>query len=223
MTNNSNPGCLARLLNLLGIQLRSSEAAEPDLPYHAVDTLLSPAEVSFYHVLRATTGEQATIFAKVRLGDLLYVRAGDRSQNTSYRNRIDRKHVDFLLCDPKTTTPLAAIELDDASHQRKDRAARDEFVDSVFAAAGLTLVHIPAGRTYSPTKLAATLANAGVVLDSFSAATQQTTVKDTQPPLCPDCGVPMVARTATRGQHAGKQFYACPNYPKCRRIIPMEN
>jgi hypothetical protein len=39
-----------------------------------------------------------------------------------------------------------------------------------------------------------------------------------RPPFCPKCGVPMVLRTAQRGQQAGEKFYGCPNYPRCREI-----
>ncbi|HAG04393.1 MAG TPA: DNA-binding protein [Lachnospiraceae bacterium] len=35
---------------------------------------------------------------------------------------------------------------------------------------------------------------------------------------CPKCGNPLILRTAKRGENAGKQFYGCSNYPKCRYI-----
>lgn len=35
-------------------------------------------------------------------------------------------------------------------------------------------------------------------------------------PVCPQCGVPLVLRTATKGSTAGKQFWGCSNFPKCR-------
>lgn len=41
-------------------------------------------------------------------------------------------------------------------------------------------------------------------------------------PLCPKCNTPMVLRTATTGERAGKQFWGCGNYPKCRSIINLE-
>jgi len=41
------------------------------------------------------------------------------------------------------------------------------------------------------------------------------------PPLCPNCGVPMVLRVASRGEHQGKPFYGCPNYPRCREVVPI--
>ena len=42
------------------------------------------------------------------------------------------------------------------------------------------------------------------------------------PPLCPQCGVPMKLRLARQGQHQGKRFYGCPNFPKCREVIPID-
>lgn len=41
------------------------------------------------------------------------------------------------------------------------------------------------------------------------------------PPLCPTCGIPMVLRVARRGEHQGKPFYGCPNYPQCREVVPV--
>lgn len=38
-------------------------------------------------------------------------------------------------------------------------------------------------------------------------------------PLCPRCGAPMILRTAKKGANAGKQFYGCSTYPKCRGIV----
>ena len=33
---------------------------------------------------------------------------------------------------------------------------------------------------------------------------------------CPRCGSPLALRTAKKGPNAGKQFYGCNNFPKCR-------
>jgi four helix bundle suffix protein len=35
-------------------------------------------------------------------------------------------------------------------------------------------------------------------------------------PPCPQCGKPMVLRTAKTGQNAGKQFLGCSDYPDCK-------
>lgn len=41
--------------------------------------------------------------------------------------------------------------------------------------------------------------------------------------ICPRCGAPMVKRQAARGKNAGKLFYGCSNFPKCRGIVNIEN
>ena len=40
--------------------------------------------------------------------------------------------------------------------------------------------------------------------------------------VCPSCGAPMILRQANRGGNAGKKFWGCSNYPKCRHIINTE-
>ena len=37
--------------------------------------------------------------------------------------------------------------------------------------------------------------------------------------ICPVCGGELVLRTARRGANAGKQFYGCSGFPKCRYIL----
>lgn len=40
-----------------------------------------------------------------------------------------------------------------------------------------------------------------------------------KPPLCPQCASSMKVRTAKSGEHAGKKFWGCSTYPKCRGIV----
>jgi very-short-patch-repair endonuclease len=99
-------------------------------------------------VLRSKIPPEWHLVAKVNLADLFFVRQPHRNQ--AARNRIDRKHVDFVICDAATMRPLLAIELDDASHERADRIARDAFVDRVFETAGLPLQHVRFAWAYQP-------------------------------------------------------------------------
>src|SRR5262249_51950676 len=97
------------------------EQAQHEFPYALRDDFLSPAEQSFYQVLRTVVGDKLVICPKVALADLFFAKTGDARQNRVALNRIDRKHVDFLLCEPKTMRPVVGIELDDKSHDRPDR------------------------------------------------------------------------------------------------------
>jgi len=115
-----NPGCLGRLLAMLGIKPRELDNGLPveHLPYRVRDDFLSKAEHSFFLVLRQMMGEYFTVPTKVNLSDLFYI--SKPNENRTARNKIDRKHVDFLICDPKTMKPRFAIELDDVSQLRRE-------------------------------------------------------------------------------------------------------
>jgi hypothetical protein len=192
-------------------------AASPDFPYHLRDNFLSPAELSFYGVLRTVVDSRATISAKVGLNDLFYVKREDPSRYRIYTNKIDRKHVDFLLCDPVTMRPIVGIELDDKSHERTDRKERDAFVDQVFQAAQLPLLHVPAKRGYVTSEIAALLAP---YLNIPADPRPQKTITATDAaPSCPRCGNPMILRKAKKGSNVGEQFWGCSNYPDCRAMV----
>ena len=151
------------------------------------------------------------------------------NENQAYqanRNKIDRKHVDYLICDPTTMRPRVGIELDDSSHDRRDRQKRDEFVDRVFEAARVPLLRIPAQAAYNPSVLwsqvAPHLEAPEMAAPQPSQPPMATPTPDSGPPTCPQCpkcGVPMVLRTASKGKRAGQQFFGCRNYPKCRETV----
>lgn len=100
------------------------------------------SEAAFYQVLSEAVSGRYVIFAKVRLLDICDV----PSRDYAAQNRIDKKHVDFLLCDANTFRPAVAIELDGSSHQRRDRAESDAFKDDLFSFIGIPLLRFKAER-----------------------------------------------------------------------------
>ena len=97
-------------------------------------------------------------FAMVRIADLLRVQEGIKNRR-SWINKILAKHVDFVLCEPATLEPILCIELDDRSHQRSDRQARDEFLDEAFDSAGLPLLRVPVRSSYQSGEIRALIDN----------------------------------------------------------------
>lgn len=126
-----------------GRELPGDSPAPP--PFARRSYFFSSAERSFYEVLCRLTPEH-TVFAKVRLADLVRVQASGREFWQRF-NSISAKHVDFVLCDEQLA-PIVAIELDDSSHESPKRVARDQFVDSVLESAALPIVHVAAKRGY---------------------------------------------------------------------------
>jgi len=200
--------------------------ADKMLPYMTRDDFLSSAEKSFYLTLKTFINEKAVICPKVSLKDIFFVsKSADNGAGKDYMKyfgRIAQKHVDFLLCDPKSMKPLCGVELDDSSHIKEKRAARDEFVDRVYANAGLPLVHIPLKQGYSVDDLKK-------IFDCFDGKSLETSnneivkpINTKTVPLCQKCGIPMVRRRATKGDNEGKEFYGCPNFPRCHEKLPIE-
>ena len=192
-------------------------ADKSEYPYFQRDAFLSPAEHSFFMVLKSVVGDSALISVQVGLVDLFYARSSDASKYRIYTDKIDRKHVDFLLCDPKTVRPIVGIELDDKSHQRSDRQARDEFIENVFRAAKLPLVGIPVKHSYSVTELQALL-KPYLAIDKPALANAPISTQDVEP-CCPKCGSAMVLKTAKSGANQGEKFWECSNSPQCRGIL----
>ena len=120
--------------------------------YQRVASLFTPAELRFYNVLRSGVQPTHVIMAKVRIADLLKPVAKGPSFLSAF-NKISAKHADFVLCDAQSMMPLLVIELDDASHARESRLARDEFVDRAYADAQLPILHIKVRASYSPAEL----------------------------------------------------------------------
>lgn len=109
---------------------------------------MSDAEVRFYKALSEAIGMKYRIFAKPRLNDIVYAVDANRSNWQSRSNKLRMKHVDFLLCDTTSLVPVCVIELDDSTHARQDREARDGFVNSALKAAGVPIAHFPVRSAY---------------------------------------------------------------------------
>lgn len=234
--SNAQPGCLFAIFRLLGLAPGSS-AGEEALPYRLRDDFLSPAELSFYRSLQQAVGERWVICPKVRVADILFVK--DRRANMAHANRLSQKHADFVLCDPATMKPVAVVELDDESHARLDREARDEFLDRAYAAAGLPALHMAAKRGYTQADLAALLspltdptpvpagaATPPAAIPSTPAGNapvaQRSAAGDpASPPRCPKCGIAMVQRSSKRPDARAQSFWGCANYPRCRETAPL--
>ena len=123
------------------------------LPYKKRQYFFSKAERSFYEVLlQALKDNNYTVFSKVRLLDLFYLPKNTNKPQT-HINKIQSKHIDFVICDSQSLKTLLAIELDDSSHLNLNRMERDEFINDIFKQAQFPLLRIPAKASYSVQEL----------------------------------------------------------------------
>lgn len=218
---------------LVLMAIAKGRAASPAGTYQAVPFLLSKAERSFYGVLTQAVGNYGTVFAKVRVADVLAPSKGlGRAGWQRAFNAISAKHVDFIVCDPKTSAILLAVELDDASHNTGRRQVRDDFLNKACASAKVPLLRVKAASGY----VVAEIRRQALALMAVSAAEDHACADEPKlgsltlnesvqitalPPACPACGDSMVLRKARSGANAGGEFWGCSRYPKCRGMLPQ--
>jgi ssDNA-binding Zn-finger/Zn-ribbon topoisomerase 1 len=165
------------------------------------------------------------------------------SKRTTSQNRINQKHLDFVICKASDLSVVGVVELNDQSHIREDRAKRDVFVDNALGAAKVPIIHFSARKGYVVSDVRSLLQEGFKLTPNFTnvantheapvlsdiapiqkIALQENPITVTPPetPACPACKSPMVTRQATKGSHAGKLFWACTAFPKCRQVISIE-
>lgn len=124
---------------------KEETSQQSNLPYIRKN-LLTKNEWGFYKQLKPIADKlNLHILAKVRLADLVEVQKGlNNSEWQTAFNRINKKHIDFVLCNPENLYPMLLIELDDSSHQQEKQKARDTFVESLYEKTGYKLLRVSA-------------------------------------------------------------------------------
>ena len=146
---------LVKLLKLLVPDKRVGSTASP---YEAISYLFTPAERSFLAVVDRLMGSDYRVFGKVRAADVLQVSKGlGRSAWQQAFNRIKSKHFDFVICRASDSAIILLIELDDKSHNNKDRIERDAFVEQAAESACLPLLRIRCQKSYQLNEIASLL------------------------------------------------------------------
>jgi hypothetical protein len=199
------------------------------LPYKSREILFTPAELNFLNALEQSLNKNYRIYGKVRLCDIIEPKK--KLDGKSFQrafNRISSKHVDFVICNARSLAIEMAIELDDSTHEQKDRRSRDEFLDAALGAAHVPIARFPVKRSYS-------LKGLQDKLGDFVVATQEPVVgkavEVVEPKAvivipeavndiarCSSCGSEMKVREKKSGDEAGKKFWVCVQYPRCRSV-----
>ncbi len=191
--------------------------ARTDSPYRLRERFLSTPEVALFRLLQKMAGDRYVVCPKVALTDIFTIIRPN--ENVHFYNKIFRKHVDFLLCDPKTLRPAIAVELVKPVAKAETRP-NDQFMEELFLGEGIPLVHVPLGENYDVNDL----------INLFTIAIAKTTsVKRDSPdspgdsvPMCPICGKMMVLRIHRDGANAGKKYYGCMDSPRCVGVAAVD-
>ena len=118
------------------LQTRNRSAAGPSpWPFYVKRMLTQPEQVLYHRLVKSLPNH--VVLAQVQMSRVLGVKKGFRFHE--WNNRINRMSYDFVVCD-KAATVIAAIELDDKSHESERRRDSDAKKSKATADAGLRLV-----------------------------------------------------------------------------------
>lgn len=127
---------------------REGSAEKEYLPYVKRSYLMTQAEHNFYKVLEEAVAGKYHIVPQVKLSSIIDVNRYAKNKYI-YRNKIDRKSVDFVLFEKEHFTPYLVIELDETSHQLPEREDRDRLVDAIMEKVGLKIEHVKTSYAYN--------------------------------------------------------------------------
>ena len=104
-------------------------------PFYVKKPLTQPEQVLYHRLVQSLPDH--IVLAQVQVSRILGVKKG--SKFNEWNNRINRLSYDFVVC-TKDSTVIAAIELDDKSHEKASRQDTDDKKNKASADAGLRLV-----------------------------------------------------------------------------------
>ena len=113
----------------------SAGSGDAPWPFYAKKPLTQPEQI-LYHRLVAAMPE-CIVLAQVQLSRVLGVKKG--FSFNEWNNRINRMSLDFVVC-LKDSTVVAAVELDDKTHEKASRVEADAKKEKALTAAGVSLI-----------------------------------------------------------------------------------
>lgn len=197
--------------------MTETKAETTRLPYRLREPFLTTTELALFRTLTEMMGSRYVICPKVALNDMFYILRPN--ENVHFFNKIFRKHVDFLLCDPRTLAPTFGVEI--VKPVAKDGIREvDKFMDELFTDAGIPLVHISSSERYDPGDVIALFQLALAKIGGTSSL--RVDLPSDTVPNCPVCGKMMVLRIHRNGENSGKKYYGCMDSPRCAGVVKID-
>jgi very-short-patch-repair endonuclease len=119
-----------------------------DYTYKRKDFLMTNSENDFSKLLFKRFGNDYRIYPQIHLSSIIDHQVKGQNWKGAL-SHIDRKSVDFVICDKDRNRPLCAIELDDWSHESVAAKDKDALKESLLAMANLPLARIDNWRNLS--------------------------------------------------------------------------
>lgn len=117
-------------------------------PYYSKKPLSEPELILYHRLIKAMPDN--IILAQVQLSRVLGVKKG--FNNNEWNNKINRMSLDFLICNNDSSI-IAAIELDDKSHEKENRIKADTKKNKALEAANIKLIRLNVKSMPDETKI----------------------------------------------------------------------
>lgn len=226
-----------------------SSATHVALSYEKKPSVLNDTQRHIFNALQQALANEYILLTGINAGDVLSINASSTLAVQVATKNIAAKQFDFILCEKTQLTPVCAIMLGDSLDSLLVNACEDaqlplarfkiqanydaavirasllkalgrsDLVTTLSYEFALDITDAPASlnREQNPAEQKTDdVADAGVV--------QKVDLTDSgiNLELCPECSAVMLKRKAKTGTAAGKLFWICSTYPKCRGMLPVK-
>lgn len=198
--------------------------------YEKKASVFNSAKLGFIKNLRAALTEEFALLTNINAADVLTIIAGSNLVATQVAgNNIAAKQIDVVVCDKVHLVPVCIILLSDDKQPMLVNACESAKLPIVLfklsddsdapsiRAAVLTALGI------TEEKIKENINNESV-LDILDVSSQKSGLEERviDFKICPECSAVMLKRKAKTGVNAGKLFWICSTYPKCRGMLPIK-
>lgn len=103
--------------------------------------IMTRREEDFFEMLCKIFGDKCYVVPQVHLSSLLDHRVKGQNWKSAFYH-INGKSIDYVLLRRRDLSVLCAVELDDVTHDTKDRTNRDTEVERIFNSVNIPLVRL---------------------------------------------------------------------------------
>jgi hypothetical protein len=218
----------------------ATPAATEKLRYSRKASVLNDIQRPIFNALQQALAGDYFLLTNINAADVLNINPnGNLLAFQIASKNLMSKQFDFLVCDKHQVRALCAITLGDHL---------DPLLESACENVQLPLARFKVQTVYDVTVIRASLLKAlgvgsGEMASTSESALEISDARESQAEpesvrmaesemrmvesgialeQCPECSAVMLKRKAKTGASAGKLFWICSSYPKCRGILPVK-
>ncbi len=201
-------------------------AANVKVTYETKPSVYTRGQCAFYNAVDAALKSEFRLLTNLNVADVVTVSAGNALAMQVALTHLTDKQFAFVVCDKTQLTPLCVIDFG---------SAVDFQLKAICESAQLPIVSVNSQADYDVELLREKIIGACTEKNSAASLNNESTLETVDEKashnlqgngidlvLCPECSAVMLKRKAKNGDNAGKLFWICSTYPKCRGIRALK-